>query len=427
MHRKIGLLALMFLLVPAFPLATSVGHARSIHLPTVTTVWPAGTTGDLSKTDLAPLLPSVAPHAFASTSTTYSGYYYVGADSEVASVYSNYGVGATIQVISTQASGCLSYWVADDSSASIWGQVGYYLCNSSTPVAFYQIWNLNTNTVLVTGTASVTTGAHQFSMYSQSGSTWAFTLDGGILGTYNMGSSVSSSSYPVEALSEEGSVSAPWNPPQVQFSQIQVRSSAGAWSSVSTGFVPYGCNSSSYSCWGDAGNMQNPSISTDSVLVGGSTSTILSGTVLWNGVTTTTTTSSTTTTSTKSSTSTTSSTTKSSTSTTSTTTTAASTTAALKAQLTISPSTNTRKSTEYFTVHVTNQNGVAVAGASVTLVVTAPNAKPSTVVASTDSSGNVNFQYKLNAVALLGTYSVSATATAPGYLSGTVTGTFQVN
>ncbi len=425
MRGKLGIVALFVLMLPAVPLAMPANHGTPGHLAAVTTLWPAGTTGDFTATDLAPLLPAVVPRPLATVSASSSSYYYVGADSQVSSALSNSGIGAKIQVVSAQATGCLSFWVADDSSANIWGQVGYYLCNGSVPVAFYQIWNLNTYTVLVTGTASVSTGSHQFSMYSQSGSsTWAFALDGSIFGTYNMGSSTSSSTYPIEALSEEGSVSTPWNPPQVQFTQIQVMGAAGTWSSVATGFVPYGCGSTSYSCWGAAGNMQNPSVPTDAVVVGGSTPAILSGSVLWNGVTST----STTTTSTSSILATSSTATAAVTTTSSSSTAAASTqTGTLSVLLTVSPSTNTRKSTEYFSVYVTDQNGRPVGGAGVTLSVVRPDGKVATLSASTDSAGQANIQYRLSASAPLGTYAVSVTASAPAYVSGSATGTFVVN
>jgi MG2 domain len=431
MRGKLGFLALTILLIPAVPLAMPAHHESPVHLPAVTTVWPAGTTGDASAGGVAPLLPAVAPNQRAATSTASSGssYYYVGADSQPSSALSNSGVGATIQVVSVPTtSGCLSFWVADDSSANIWGQVGYYLCSGSVPLAFYQVWNLNTYTVLVTATTPVTTGAHRFSMYWQSGSVWAFALDGSTFGTQNLGSSAASSTYPVEALSEEGPVSTTWNPPQVQFEDIQVMSAAGEWAPVSTGFAPYGCGTTGYTCWGAAGYIQNPSIPSDAVVVGGTTPTIPVGTVLWDGIATTTSSSSVTSTSSTVSTSFTSSVTSTaSTSTTMTSSTTSSRTGMLGVLLTVSPSSNARRSTEYFSVHVTDQNGNTVAGASVTLTVVRPDGRSSTSSVSTDSSGVANFQYKLNPVAPLGTYSVSAAASFPGYLSGTATGSFNVN
>jgi len=325
-------------------------------------------------------------------------------------------------VISSQVTGCLSFWVADEmSSNSVWGQVGYYICNGPTPVAFYQIWK--SGSVAVTGTTSLSTGSHQFSMYLQSGTTWAYLLDGGVFGTYNMGSSTSSTTYPIEALSEEGYVSAPWNPLQVQFTQVQVMST-GVWSPVPTGYEPYGCSQTNlYSCWGAQGNLQNPSIPDDALVVGGSTPVILSGTTLWNDVTSTSTSTISTTSSTSSATTTSSPASSSSMSTSSTSSQGGGT---LQATLTITPSTNKAKSTEYFTVQVTDQYGNPVGGASVSLTVMKPNGKSTTITASTNSAGQAYLQYKLSAASPLGTYNVSAIASAPGYVPSSATGTFTV-
>ncbi|HII40528.1 MAG TPA: hypothetical protein HA326_04845, partial [Thermoplasmata archaeon] len=216
------------------------------------------------------------------------------------SYVTNTGVQTMIQVVSQPVMGCLSYWVSDDSAANIWGQVGYYICNGSTPVAFYQIWNLNTGSGVTTGTTSVSTGYHAFSMYSQSGgSVWAYALDGVVFGTYDMGSGLSMGTYPVQAVSEEGYVSGPWIPAQVSFAPaIQTFQTAitfpvgNGWYSPSTAFEPWGgCtsggapnNTAGYSCWGIAGNLQDSSIPGDSLVTGGSTASLRGGTYLWNSV-----------------------------------------------------------------------------------------------------------------------------------------------
>jgi len=193
----------------------------------------------------------------------------------------------TIGVISTQVSGCLAFWVSDDLSNNVWGQVGYYICSGSSPVAFYQVWNLNTYAVLTTGSASVSQGSHTFAMYLQSGTTWAYSLDGSVFGTYDMGSSISSASYPVYALSEENEVSAPFSFPTVNFSNSMEVMSGGSWNYVQTA-ASYG------SGWGVQGNSQNPNISPDSTLVGGSLPGMAQGSTLWNGIPSSTTTTSTT-------------------------------------------------------------------------------------------------------------------------------------
>jgi hypothetical protein len=430
-------LSLLLLSIPLAIAPTIFATSQSVHLglpgapvsatsperilPSTVQVWPEGT-GINPSADLSVLIPAHPPQRYkvASTASSGSNYYWVGAESNSPSVRSNSGIQASIQVISSQVTGCLSFWVGDEmSSNTVWGQVGYKICNSATPVAFYQIWK--SGSVAVTGTTAVSTGSHQFSMYLQSGTTWAYALDGGIFGTYNMGSSSSSATYPIMALSEEGYVSTWWNPPQVGFTQIQVRS-AGVWSSVPAGYQPYGCTSSSYSCWGAQGNLQNPSVPSNAVVIGGSTSVILSGSTLWNGAVSTSTSSTTTSISTSSSS--TLSTTSSSTSSSSTSTPQRGGT--LQVTLTVTPSTNTRKSTEYFTAQVTDQYGNPVGGASVSVAVMKPNGKSSTLTASTDSAGQVNFQYKLSAAALTGTYNVSAVASASGYVSAKATGLFTV-
>ena len=248
-------------------------------------------------------LPTSSPSATGSGSNTY----FVGAQVPASSCSSgctyltNSGVRSTIQVVSQPVTGCLSYWVSDDSAANLWGQVGYYICNSSTPVAFYQIWNLSTGAGLTSGTTTVSLGNHTFSMSSQSGgSVWAYALDGVVFGTYDMGAGLSLGSYPVEAVTEEGYVSSPWNPAQVWFaSAIQTLQTAdtypvgNGWYSQSPAFEPWmGCtsggvpsNTAGYSCWGIAGNLQDPSILGGAMATGGGTAPVQGGTYLWNSVT----------------------------------------------------------------------------------------------------------------------------------------------
>ena len=227
--------------------------------------------------------------------------YYVGAQAptEICSPACidlvNSGARTTIQVLSQQVKGCLSYWISDDSGANIWGQVGYYICDGSTPVAFYQVWDLNTYSVLETSSSNISDGYHQFSMYFSSGTTWEYAVDGKVFGAYDMRSNVSMPSHPVQALSEEGYVSAPWTPARVTFSSaIQILNS-GEWSSAQTlSAYSGGCNSDgavggagtsdSSLCWGAQGNLQNSTLAAEAVVVGGSTPTILSGSPLGDDV-----------------------------------------------------------------------------------------------------------------------------------------------
>lgn len=184
-------------------------------------------------------------------------------------------------MLSFSVTDCFSAWVGDEASGGIWGQVGYYICDGSTPYAFYQIWNLASNSVLSGGGASITDGLHTFTMSLQSGTTWAFTVDGTSMGTYNMGASSSSSSYPVEAL-VEGQGSSVFSIPAVTFSpSLQVLKS-GTWSAVSSA-VSYGSD------WGVVGTVQDSALAKGDIIVSGALPSLSSGTLLWSSGSTTTT------------------------------------------------------------------------------------------------------------------------------------------
>ncbi len=287
--KQVLLVLTLLLALPVLTLvAIPVHHGQVAHFAESSlTVWPANSIGDGRSINASALVPAQQPlqPRFASgDSGSYD--FWVGAQASDSAALPNAGVQARIEVVSQQVTGCLSFWVSEEANSTTWGQVGYYICNGDTPEAFYQIWN--SDSVLVTGTTSVSNGYHQFSMYVQSGDTWAYALDGTVFGTYSMGAGISSSTYPVQALSEEGYVSGPWTPAQVEFgTAIQVLRS-GAWSSAQTASSfssPYGCSSSLMSCWGLQGNLQDPSISTDAIVVGGSAPQMAGGSPLWNGTT----------------------------------------------------------------------------------------------------------------------------------------------
>lgn len=209
-----------------------------------------------------------------------SSVWWVGASSTDSSALPNTGVKGTIQVISFSTSNVLDFWVADDLTNNVWGQVGYYIMGGGSPVAFYQIWNLNTNSILTTGTASVSAGSHTFAMFLQSGTTWAFSLDGSVFGTYDMGASSSGTGYPFYALSEEQG-SGVFTFPSVTFSDLQVMRS-GSWAGVATA-NSYG------SAWGVQGEYQNSALSAGEIVVGTSVPTVSAGTPLWGSASPTTT------------------------------------------------------------------------------------------------------------------------------------------
>jgi len=155
--------------------------------------------------------------------------------------------------------------------------VGYYFYMSSTPIAFYQIWNLTSGAVLRSGTASVSVGSHQFAMYLQSGTTWAFALDGRVFGTYDMHSSISSSSYPVYALSEEGYASSVFSFSSVTFSVAMEVLNSDTWSPVQLAKSLGGA-------WGVQGAVQNSNLPNDQIVVSSSLPALGAGTLLWNGL-----------------------------------------------------------------------------------------------------------------------------------------------
>lgn len=219
----------------------------------------------------APQPNSPPVRSFAAPDT--SSVWWVGASSTDASALPNTGVMSVIQVISTQVTGCLSFWVSDDLSNGNWGQVGYFICDGSVPTAFYQVWNLNTNEIIAGGSASVSPGAHSFAMYLQSGTTWAYALDGSVMGTYDMGASTSSSSYPVYALSEEQADSV-FTFPSVTFTSAIQALQSGTWSAVQTA-QSYG------TAWGTSGQAQGGGLGSDQIAVGGSLAALPQGTLLW--------------------------------------------------------------------------------------------------------------------------------------------------
>jgi len=189
----------------------------------------------------------------------------------------NTGARSSIQVQSFDVPvGCVAFWVSDDSASNLWMQAGYYICDGSSPVVFTEVWNLASNTEVYSNTlGSATAGTHQFAVYLESGTTWVATYDGSVIGSYNLGASVSSSTYPVYALSEENNLAAAISIPATTFSVGIQALVNGAWvdpSSISV--YNYGGE------WGLQGPAQNPLMGVDSFIVGGSFSTPSNGSPL---------------------------------------------------------------------------------------------------------------------------------------------------
>src|ERR1700722_652091 len=211
---------------------------------------------------------TVQPAGFreAATTAATNSVWWVGGSSSDSSTLPNTGARFTVPVITfTTANGSLSFWVAEGFTNGYWGQVGYYICDGSTPISFYQIWNLGPNTILAGGAATapngaaiVPTGTPTYSMYLQSGTTWAYAVGGTVMGTYNMGESTTSSTYPVQAYSEEQSTSV-YVFPATTLSAIQVQN-AGAWGGMTTA-ASYG------SAYGVQGNAQNSNLPKNEIIV----------------------------------------------------------------------------------------------------------------------------------------------------------------
>ena len=94
----------------------------------------------------------------------------------------------------------------------LWGQVGFSACNLPGNTlynftTFYQIWDTTVppGTLLVDGESTVATeGLHTYAMNVQNGTVWQYTVDGNVLGSFDMGSATASSPGAVGMLCEEG-------------------------------------------------------------------------------------------------------------------------------------------------------------------------------------------------------------------------------
>jgi hypothetical protein len=204
-------------------------------------------------------------------------FWYVGASSTAPSAESNEGLRSNIQVRNqTISDGVLSFWASEAFSDNLWAQVGYYIQNDSRPIAFYQIWNLTNSEEIVTGTEPVTSGLHLFSFELVPGTnTWNFSLDGASFGIYNMHTSLSSSSYPIYAMSEEGYAQSSFSFNPVLFQNAIQVYKAGSWYNVSYA-SSFGSN------WGIQGHEQNALLGYDQISVGQGNLILNANSVLWS-------------------------------------------------------------------------------------------------------------------------------------------------
>jgi uncharacterized lipoprotein YajG len=112
-------------------------------------------------------------------------------------------------------------------------------------------------------------------MSLQTDTTWAFTLDGSVFGTYDMAANVSSSSYPVYALSEEYA-STPFPFSTVTFVVAMEALRSGAWNPVK---FAGSCGTG----WGVEGALQNSNLANNQIVISSSLPALAGGTALWNG------------------------------------------------------------------------------------------------------------------------------------------------
>ena len=229
-------------------------------------------------------------------SNPFPDFWWIGAYSTDTSAIPNTGVQFSTQVVNTPAGatgGCFNVWTSDTLDNDMWGQVGFSACDEAgepeyDSTAFYQIWNLavgNGGELLVAANSSeLTVGLHNFSMYVDSGTTWAFAVDGNVFGVYDMKSATADVKEGVSTLCEEGDgIDAAFVPPVLQMPiTMEVRSSTGlTWGPADQAQV---FNTAKLS--GVVGHLQMPALANDQIIVGGSTPAFDAGTLLWNGTST---------------------------------------------------------------------------------------------------------------------------------------------
>ena len=223
--------------------------------------------------------------------TPFGNFWWIGATSTKTSGIPNSGVQATIEVIQEPpgvAGGCLSYWTSDVLDNLIWGQVGYSLCDIPNypeykRTAFFQVWDLSVGPegemLVDSETTELSLGLHNFSMYLQSGTTWAYAVDGNVFGTYDMKATTATKPNAIDTLCEEGDgVVAAFAPPKVKVPIAMEVLNNGVWESASSA-ISY--NSAGLS--GVVGQAQDTNLTNDQLIIGGNEPTLPDNTVLWSG------------------------------------------------------------------------------------------------------------------------------------------------
>jgi hypothetical protein len=223
--------------------------------------------------------------------TPFGSFWWIGASSTTTSAIPNSGVRMEADVITAPAEaagGCFSVWTSDTLSNGMWGQIGYSACAlPGNPfydlTAFFQVWDLSVppdGQLLVDQESDdIAPGLHSFAMYVQSGTTWVFAVDGNPMGACDMGSATANAPGGVMTLSEEGNgVAGPFTPPAVAIPVTMEVLTGTAWGSATTATV---VNTAGLS--GVVGNVQDPTLADDQIVIGGQSPTLDAGVPLWNG------------------------------------------------------------------------------------------------------------------------------------------------
>jgi Bacterial Ig domain len=235
------------------------------------------------------LLDHDAPDA----DTPFGNFWWIGASSTETSAVPNNGVRMEATVVERPAGaagGCFSVWTSDILDNQMWGQIGYSGCDVGDAfynfTSFFQVWNLAAGadgTLLVDQESDdITVGLHTFAMYVQSGTTWAYAVDGNVMGACDMGSATGNAPYGVATLIEEGDgVVSAFTPPSIAFPAAMEVMSGTTWGPATTAEV---YNSAGLS--GVVGHLQDTALADDQMIIGGASETLDAGIPLWNGTTT---------------------------------------------------------------------------------------------------------------------------------------------
>ncbi len=226
--------------------------------------------------------------------TPFGDFWWIGATSTQTSAIPNNGVRMEATVVTAPAgaaNGCFSVWTSDVLSNNMWGQIGYSACDIPGEAffdltAFFQVWDLNVGAdgelLVDQETNDITPGLHAFAMYVQSGTTWAYAVDGNVMGLVDMGSATGDSPYGVATLSEEGDgVAAAFVPPSVEVPVAMEIMAGGTWGPATTAEVE---NTAGLS--GVVGQLQDSTLADDQIVIGGSSPTLANYVPLWSGTVT---------------------------------------------------------------------------------------------------------------------------------------------